>query len=69
MLESNMLTGIFFAQELSDTSNTDSLSISGISIDAFRDLKCVKMVGVWWWVERVAKTGATLELVRLVLRL
>ena len=69
MLESNMLTGIFFGQELSDTPNTDSLSIGGISIDAFRDLKCVKMVGVWWWVERVAKTGATLELVRLVLRL
>ena len=69
MLESNMLTGIFFAQEFSDTSNTDSLSVGGISIDAFRDLKCVKMVSVLWWVERVAKTGATLELVRLVLRL
>ena len=51
MLESNMLTEIFFAHELSDTSNTDSLSIGGISIDAFRDLKYEKGVGVWWWVE------------------
>ena len=43
------------------------------SIEMMLLLNCIsideKVVGLWRWVERVAKTGATLELVRLVLRL